>query len=57
MQITINRNGENYGPYSLEQVREMLDSGQAQPTDMGNVEGNAGAARERARRCDSGAWN
>ena len=41
MQITINRNGENYGPYSLEQVREMLDSGQAQPTDMGNVEGKS----------------
>ena len=41
MQITINRNGENYGPYSLEQVREMLDSGQAQPTDMGHVEGES----------------
>ena len=28
MQITINRNGENHGPYSPEQVRQMLEAGQ-----------------------------
>ena len=34
MQITINRNGENHGPYPLKQVREMLANGSMQPTDL-----------------------
>ena len=41
MQITINRNGENFGPYPLEQVREMLTSGSIQGTDMAHYEGAA----------------
>ena len=39
MQITINRNGENHGPYALEQVREMLANGTLQPTDLAHYEG------------------
>ena len=41
MQITINRNGENHGPYPLEQVREMLANGSMQPNDLAHYEGAA----------------
>ena len=39
MQITINRDGQNYGPYPLEQVQQMLQAGQAQLTDLAHYEG------------------
>ena len=39
MQITINRNGENHGPYSPEQVRQMLEAGQLTATDLAVAEG------------------
>ena len=39
MQITINRNGENQGPYSAEQVRQMLEAGQLTATDLAVAEG------------------
>ena len=41
MQITINRNGENHGPYPLDQVREMLANGSMQPNDLAHYEGAA----------------
>ena len=41
MQITINRDGQNYGPYPLEQVQQMLQAGQAQLTDLAHYEGAA----------------
>ena len=41
MQITIKRDGENHGPYPLEQVREMLANGSMQPTDLAHYEGAA----------------
>ena len=39
MQITINRDGQNYGPYTVEQLQEMLQAGRAQLTDLANYEG------------------
>ncbi|MBL69391.1 MAG: hypothetical protein CMO74_13260 [Verrucomicrobiales bacterium] len=39
MQITINRDGENHGPYTLEQVRGLLADGTLQQTDLAHVEG------------------
>jgi len=41
MQITINRAGENHGPYSLEQARELLANGTLQETDLAHYEGAA----------------
>ena len=41
MQITINRAGENHGPYSLEQTRELLANGTLQETDLAHYEGAA----------------
>ena len=41
MQITINRGGENHGPYSLEQARELLGNGTLQETDLAHYEGAA----------------
>ena len=29
MQITINRDGQNYGPYTVEQLQQMLQAGRA----------------------------
>ena len=40
MQITINRDGENHGPYALEQVREMLADGSLRETDLAHFEGS-----------------
>ncbi|MBL67738.1 MAG: hypothetical protein CMO74_04675 [Verrucomicrobiales bacterium] len=42
MQIHINRDGEQYGPYPREQVESMLAQGQLLPTDMAWHEGMAG---------------
>ncbi len=39
MQITINRDGQNYGPYTVEQLQQMLQAGRAQLTDLANYEG------------------
>ena len=41
MQITINRAGDNHGPYSLEQARELLANGTLQETDRAHYEGAA----------------
>ena len=41
MQITINRDGQNYGPYTVEQLQQMLQAGRAQLTDLANYEGAA----------------
>ena len=41
MQITINRDGQNYGPYTVEQLQQMLQAGRAQLTDLANYEGEA----------------
>ena len=41
MQITINRAGDNHGPYSLEQARELLANGTLQETDLAHYEGAA----------------
>lgn len=42
MQLHIAKNGQHTGPYSEEQVREMLESGAASPTDLAWHEGLAG---------------
>ena len=39
MQITINRGGENYGPYSLEEIQKLLTNGTLQESDLGYYEG------------------
>ena len=39
MKITINREGQEYGPYPLEQVRELLANGTIQLTDLAHCEG------------------
>ncbi len=39
MQITINRDGQQYGPFSLEQINAGLAAGQLVPTDMAWHEG------------------
>jgi len=39
MQITINRGGEHHGPYTVEQVKQMLASGQLTATDLAFTEG------------------
>jgi len=39
MQITINRGGEQHGPYTVEQVKQMLASGQLTATDLAFTEG------------------
>ncbi len=39
MQITINRNDENLGPYPEDQVRQMLSAGQLDPGDLAFTEG------------------
>ena len=39
MQITINRGGEHLGPYTAEQVKQMLASGQLTATDLAFTEG------------------
>ena len=41
MQITINRDGQNYGTYTVEQLQQMLQAGRAQLTDLANYEGAA----------------
>ena len=41
MQITIKRDGQNYGPYTVEQLQQMLQAGRAQLTDLANYEGAA----------------
>ena len=41
MQIFISRGGETFGPYSEEQVRQMLDAGQLLGEDLGWIEGMA----------------
>ena len=41
MQITINRDGQNYGPYTVEQLQQMLQAGRAQLTDLAHYEGAA----------------
>ena len=40
MQITINRDGENFGPYSLEEVRDLLANGTLKETDLAHTEGS-----------------
>jgi len=37
--ITIHRDGSNFGPYTLEQINEMVKNNQILSTDMGWVEG------------------
>ena len=39
MQIYITREGETYGPYSIEKIRQMLADGLCSPTDLAYVEG------------------
>jgi len=39
MDITIHRDGTNYGPFTLDQVNEHLASGSLLPTDLGWYEG------------------
>ena len=39
MQITINSGGEQHGPYPVEQVKQMLASGQLTATDLAFTEG------------------
>ena len=39
MQITINRDGKNHGPYTIEQVHELLSSGSLQDIDLAYHEG------------------
>ncbi len=39
MNITINRNGQHFGPYTLEQAQAYVASGQLLLTDMAFVEG------------------
>ena len=34
MEIKINRDGTEYGPYDLEQVNQMLEEGSLLPTDL-----------------------
>jgi uncharacterized protein (TIGR00266 family) len=34
MEITVHRDGEDFGPYSLEEVQQYLASGQLNPTDL-----------------------
>ena len=41
MQITINRDGQNYGPYTVEQLQQMLQAGRAQLTELANYDGAA----------------
>ena len=41
MQITINRGGENHGPYTIEQARELLANGTLQEADLAHYEGAA----------------
>ncbi len=41
MQITINRDGDNHGPYSIEQTRELLANGTLQESDLAHYEGAA----------------
>ncbi len=40
MQITINRDGENFGPYSLEEVRDLLANGTLKGTDLAHTGGS-----------------
>ena len=40
MQITINRDGENFGPYSLEEVRGLLANSTLKGTDLAHTEGS-----------------
>jgi uncharacterized RDD family membrane protein YckC/Tfp pilus assembly major pilin PilA len=42
MQIHINRDGQNYGPYSLDEVRQYLASGNLIATDLAWFEGASG---------------
>src|SRR6266481_7178729 len=39
MNIIVSRNGQQFGPYTLEQVNAYLASGQLLPTDLGWYEG------------------
>jgi TM2 domain-containing membrane protein YozV len=39
MQITLGRDGKQFGPYTLEQVNSMLASGRVQPDDLAWTEG------------------
>ena len=41
MKITLHRAGQNLGPYSIEQIRQMLVAGQIQPADLAHYEGLA----------------
>ena len=42
MQIHINRNGQQFGPYSLDDARNHLAQGQLLPTDLAWYEGASG---------------
>ena len=39
MEITINRDGQNHGPYPVEQVRQLLAAGSLLPTDFAHYPG------------------
>ena len=41
MEIYVNRNGQQFGPYTVEQVRENLAIGMLAPTDLAWHEGVA----------------
>ena len=41
MNIFVSRNGQTFGPYSLEQAKQYLDAGQLLPSDFAVIEGQA----------------
>ena len=41
MNIFVSRDGQTFGPYSLEQAKQYLDAGQLLPSDFAVVEGQA----------------
>lgn len=41
MNLHISRNGQTFGPYTIEQAKEFLDSGQLLPNDYALLEGSA----------------
>ncbi len=41
MNLHVSRNGQTFGPYTIEQAKEFLDSGQLLPTDYALLEGSA----------------
>ncbi|HCU86868.1 MAG TPA: hypothetical protein DGP39_05015, partial [Verrucomicrobiales bacterium] len=42
MPITINRDGENFGPYTTEEVRDLLANGTLKEDDLAHEEGTEG---------------